>query len=69
MALPLLKPAMESDEALARTIDAIHRELAVAMFLTGSACIADLRNAPVYLTGRTRQLIYKDNPARVRRSP
>jgi isopentenyl-diphosphate delta-isomerase len=69
MALPLLKPAMESDEALASTIDALHRELAVTMFLTGSERVSDLRNAPVYLTGRTRQMIDKDNPARVRRSP
>jgi isopentenyl-diphosphate delta-isomerase len=68
MALPLLKPAMESDEALARTIEAIHRELTVSMFLTGSSGITDLRRAPIYLTGRTRQLIDKDNPARVRRS-
>ena len=67
MALPLLKPAMESDDALARTIDAIHRELTVAMFLTGSANIADLRKAPVHLTGRTRQMIEKDNPARIKR--
>ncbi|MCK9631689.1 MAG: type 2 isopentenyl-diphosphate Delta-isomerase [Methanoregula sp.] len=67
MALPLLKPAMESDEALARTIDAIHRELTAAMFLTGSARITDLRKAPVYLTGHTRQQIDKDNPARIRR--
>jgi len=69
MALPLLKPAMESDEALASSINAIHRELAAAMFLTGSARVSDLRNAPVYLTGRTRQLIDTDNPGRVRRSP
>lgn len=67
MALPLLKPAMESDEALARTIDAIHRELTVAMFLTGSAKVTDLRKAPFLLTGRTRQMIGKDNAARVRR--
>jgi isopentenyl-diphosphate Delta-isomerase len=66
MALPFLKPAMESDEALARTIEAIHRELTVAMFLTGSADIAGLRKAPVYLSGQTRQLIGKDNPARTR---
>jgi isopentenyl diphosphate isomerase/L-lactate dehydrogenase-like FMN-dependent dehydrogenase len=37
------------------------------MFLTGSAAIVDLRSAPVYLTGRTRQMIDKDNPARIRR--
>ncbi|MDD4137894.1 MAG: type 2 isopentenyl-diphosphate Delta-isomerase [Methanoregula sp.] len=66
MALPFLKPAMESDEALVRTIDAIHRELTVAMFLTGSSGIADLRKAPLYLTGRTRQMIDKNNPARTR---
>jgi isopentenyl diphosphate isomerase/L-lactate dehydrogenase-like FMN-dependent dehydrogenase len=58
---------MESDEALAGTIDAIHRELSVTMFLTGSARIAELRNAPVYLSGRTRQMIDKDNPVRIRR--
>jgi len=67
MALPLLAPAMESDEALASAIDAIHRELTVAMFLTGSARVADLRKAPLYLTGRTRQMIDKDNPARIRK--
>lgn len=67
MALPLLKPAMESDEALARAIEAIHRELTVALFLTGSAKIADLGKAPIHLTGRTRQMIDKDNPARIKR--
>lgn len=67
MALPLLKPAMESDAALARTIGAIHQELTVTMFLTGSAKTTDLRKAPVHLTGRTRQMIDKDNPARIKR--
>ena len=67
MALPLLKPAMESDAALAHVIEAIHQELTVAMFLTGSARVADLRKAPVHLTGRTRQMIDKDNPARIKR--
>jgi isopentenyl-diphosphate delta-isomerase len=67
MALPLLKPAMDSDEALVRTIEAIHRELTAAMFLTGSAKTTDLRKAPVHLTGRTRQMIDKDNPARIKR--
>jgi len=67
MALPLLKPAMESDAALAHAIEAIHRELTVAMFLTGSAKVADLKKAPVHLTGRTRQMIDKDNPARIKR--
>jgi len=67
MALPLLKPAMESDAALFRAIDAIHQELTVTMFLTGSARLDDLRKAPMHVTGKTRQMIEKDNPARIRR--
>jgi len=67
MALPLLKPAMESDDALDRTIDMIHQELVAAMFLTGSATLADLKKARMYITGRIRQMIEKDNPARIMR--
>jgi len=67
MALPLLKPAMKDDKALFDVIDTIHHELTVAMFLTGSACIADLKKVPLHITGRTRQMIEKDNPARIRR--
>jgi isopentenyl-diphosphate delta-isomerase len=68
MALPLLKPAMESDEALGRTIEVIHQELTAAMFLTGSANPADLKKARMFILGRTRQMIEKDNPARIRRT-
>jgi isopentenyl-diphosphate delta-isomerase len=67
MALPLLKPAMESDEALERTVEAIHQELSAAMFLTGSSGLADLKKTRMFITGRTRQMIEKDNPARIRR--
>ena len=67
MALPLLKPAMESDEALERTVEAIHQELSAAMFLTGSANLADLKKTRMFIMGRTRQMIEKDNPARIRR--
>jgi isopentenyl-diphosphate Delta-isomerase len=67
MALPLLRPAMESDETLDATIDAVHRELVVAMFLTGSAKVADLRKVSLQITGRTRQMIEKDNPAKIKR--
>ncbi len=67
MALPLLKPAMESDEALDNAITAFHQELIATMFLTGSAKIQDLRRARMFITGRTRQMIEKDNPARIRR--
>jgi len=67
MALPLLKPAMENDEALGNTIDVIHQQLKVTMFLTGSARVSALKKAPMYLTGSTRQMIDKDNPARIKR--
>jgi len=68
MALPLLKPAMESDEELGRTIEVIHQELTAAMFLTGSAHPADLKKTRMFILGRTRQMIEKDNPARIRRT-
>jgi isopentenyl-diphosphate delta-isomerase len=67
MALPLLRPAMESDEALSNAIDAIHQELTATMFLTGSSKISDLRRARMFITGTTRQMIEKDKPARIRR--
>jgi isopentenyl-diphosphate delta-isomerase len=57
MALPLLKPAMESDDALSAAIEAMHRELRVAMFLTGSRSTRDLRHARTYITGLTRQML------------
>jgi len=57
MALPLLKPAMESEDALSGAIERIHRELCVAMFLTGSRTTRDLRHARTYITGLTRQMI------------
>lgn len=57
MALPLLRAAMESDDMLSATIDTIHRELRVAMFLTGSQTIQDLSHARAYVTGLTRQMI------------
>jgi isopentenyl-diphosphate delta-isomerase len=67
MALPLLKPAMKDDKALAEVIETVHHELTVAMFLTGSTRVADLRKASLHITGRTRQMIEKDNPARIKR--
>jgi len=67
MALPLLKPAMENDEALSRAVDTVQKELITTMFLTGSATVGNLRSAPLYITGRTRQMIGKDNPIRVQR--
>ena len=56
---------MESDDALAGTIEAIHRELAVTMFLTRlqNGCTTCGKHRST-ITGRTRQMIDKDNPAR-----
>lgn len=42
-AMPLLKPAMESTEAVIQTIEQITHELRVAMFLIGARNIEDLR--------------------------
>jgi isopentenyl-diphosphate delta-isomerase len=58
---------MESDEALHEKIDAIHRQLDVAMFLTGSARVSDLKKARIFISGRTRQMIKKTNPAVIRK--
>lgn len=57
IALPLLKPAMESDDSLFSTIETFHRELITAMFLCGSAKVADLKSVRVYITGKTRQML------------
>ncbi|KUG19687.1 MAG: type 2 isopentenyl-diphosphate Delta-isomerase [Methanomicrobiaceae archaeon] len=60
MALPLLKPSMEGEEALFETIELIHQQLRVAMFLTGSRTISDLKRTRTYITGITRQMIEQD---------
>ncbi|QYZ80443.1 type 2 isopentenyl-diphosphate Delta-isomerase [Methanofollis formosanus] len=57
MALPLLKPAMESEDALEQTVRAFLRELRVAMFLTGSGSVRDLAQVRTYITGTTRQML------------
>jgi isopentenyl-diphosphate delta-isomerase len=66
MALPLLKPALAADEALAERVESIHHELAVVMFLAGAARVADLRKARLYVTGKTRQMIGRNDPDRFR---
>jgi len=57
MALPFLKPALESDEALTLQVETIHHELAASMFLCGAARPSDLRKTRVYITGTTRQML------------
>ncbi|MGA9086819.1 MAG: type 2 isopentenyl-diphosphate Delta-isomerase [Methanoregula sp.] len=63
MALPLLKPALESDEALASRIEMVHRELVGSMFLCGAARVRDMRRARLYITGKTRRIMDDGNPA------
>jgi isopentenyl-diphosphate delta-isomerase len=57
MALPLLKGAMQGDEALTRTIEDIHTQLRVAMFCTGSKTLAELGRVRTYITGTTGQIL------------
>jgi isopentenyl-diphosphate delta-isomerase len=57
MALPLLAPALESEDALGQAIEGILRELSVAMFLSGSPNIAALGKAKTYITGKTREMM------------
>jgi isopentenyl-diphosphate delta-isomerase len=56
MALPLLKSAMVSQDTLNKSIEAIHRQLSVAMFLTGSRTTAELGRVRTYITRTTRQM-------------
>jgi len=63
MALPLLRPALERDEALASKIEMVHRELVGSMFLSGAAHVRDMRRARLFITGKTRQMMDDGNPA------
>jgi isopentenyl-diphosphate delta-isomerase len=57
MALPLLAPAMESEEAVVEAIHGFTGELAVAMFLSGARTVKSMRNVRYWITGTTRQMI------------
>lgn len=56
MALPLLRPAMAGEEALFSRIEEIQSQLKVAMFLTGSRNIQDLKKVKTYITGIVREI-------------
>ena len=45
MALPVLRAAVDGPDALAGLLAAVDRELRIAMFVTGSRTVADLRRA------------------------
>ncbi len=57
MALPLLQPALTSERALFDAIDTIEHQFRVAMFLTGSRTIADLKIKKAIITGKTREMV------------
>jgi isopentenyl-diphosphate delta-isomerase len=59
MALALLGPAIEGEDALADAVDLVRLQLRAAMFLTGSRSIGELKNKRVYITGTTRGMIGK----------
>jgi isopentenyl-diphosphate delta-isomerase len=54
LGFPFLKAAAESEAAVRDFLEQFLAELRVAMQLTGSATIAELRKAPVVVTGATR---------------
>jgi isopentenyl-diphosphate Delta-isomerase len=56
MALPLLGPAMDGEEALDAVVERVIDELRVAMFLTGSPEVPALRRTRAIVTGRIREL-------------
>lgn len=61
MALPLLRPAMAGEQELFNHIGMVVDELKIAMFLTGSRTVADLKCAKTYVTGRTREMLCKNS--------
>ncbi len=59
MALPLLAPAIASEEAVSGVIEGFTKELAVAMFLSGARTVKTMRNVRTFITGTTRQMTKK----------
>jgi len=55
LALPLLKPAMESWESVLKLLKKVCEELKLAMVLTGSERIEELKRKPYILTGFVRE--------------
>ena len=53
MAKPFLEKAVEGRDELADYVDHIIQELRVVMFLTGASDVAELRNVPALVMGRT----------------
>ncbi|MDD1716804.1 MAG: type 2 isopentenyl-diphosphate Delta-isomerase [Methanoregulaceae archaeon] len=56
VALPLLKSALKGEQPLCDIIERYHHGLRVAMFLTGSRTVSELKSAEMYITGNTREM-------------
>ncbi len=57
IALPLVAAARIGPEKVKRTLELYTEELKVAMFLTGSKSIEDIRHAPLIISGKTRDAL------------
>lgn len=57
IALPLVAPALKGQREVVEKLTTVVEELRVAMFLTGSSSPAALSGAPMYITGRTREML------------
>ncbi|MFC7046443.1 type 2 isopentenyl-diphosphate Delta-isomerase [Halobacteriaceae archaeon GCM10025711] len=55
LAKPFLRPAGQGADAVVEVVEDLVAELRTAMFVTGSATVADLQDADVVVTGRTRE--------------
>ncbi len=59
LALPLLKAAVKSKEAISERLDIVIQELRLALFLTGSGDLASLKCKPLILMGKTADRLLK----------
>ena len=57
LAKPFLQPALDGSEAVVERIEDLIAELRTTMFVTGSASIAELRQAEYVLQGETREYV------------
>ncbi len=57
LAKPFLRPAGQGTEAVVDLLETLELELRTAMFVTGSASLAELREAEYVILGRTREYL------------
>jgi isopentenyl-diphosphate delta-isomerase len=61
MALPFLKGAMKSADAVKKEINRVIEELKIAMFLMGAATVDELRGCDLIISGKTRDWLQARN--------